>query len=60
MTCHLCACGTEIRYNCVKDVTVHCSGCDREYVVDKLTGKLIEDPPLEEFNLNKRDPLKDK
>ena len=29
MTCHLCACGTEIHYNCVKDVIVHCSGCDR-------------------------------
>ena len=60
MTCHLCICGTEIRYNCVKDVTVHCYGCDRAYTVDKTTGKLIEDPPLEEFNLNKRDPFGEK
>lgn len=58
MTCHLCMCGTEIRYNCVKDVTVRCSGCGREYTVDKETGKLI--PPLEEFNLGKRDPFGEK
>jgi len=57
MTCHLCECGTEIRYNCVKDVTVACSGCDREYTVDKQTGKLIEEPPIEKFNLDKRNPL---
>ena len=50
MTCYLCACGTEIRYNCVKDETVHCSGCDREYTVDKETGKLI--PPHEELNID--------
>lgn len=58
MTCHLCACGTELRYNCIKDTTVPCSGCDREYIVDKQTGKLI--PPIEEFNLNKRDPFMEK
>ena len=60
MTCHLCMCGTEIRYNCVKDVTVHCSGCGREYTVGRLTGKLLESPPLEEFNLDHRDPFEGK
>lgn len=52
MTCHLCACGTEIRYSCVKDETVHCTGCGREYTVDKETGKLI--PPIKELNLNRK------
>lgn len=60
MTCHLCACGTEICYNCAKDTTVSCSGCDHEYIVDKLTGKLIKITPLEEFNLDKRDLSKEK
>lgn len=60
MTCYLCACGTPIYYDSMHDTEKGCEGCDREYTVDKQTGKLIEVPPLEEFNLNKRDPFGEK
>ena len=42
------------------DTEKGCEGCDREYTVEKQTGKLIEDPPLKEFNLNHRNPLNEK
>lgn len=59
MTSHKCQCGKCIIYSNVKDTTVECKQCKQVYTVDK-DGKLQPQPPIEEFNLNMRDPFKEK
>lgn len=59
MTSHKCTCGKCIIYSNVKDTTVECTKCEQVYTVDK-DGNLQPEPPIEEFNLNRRDPFKEK
>lgn len=59
MTGRICGCGVEIFYNNVKEKEVECPSCNQKYVVDK-NGDLKEITPIEEINLNKRDPFKEK
>ena len=58
MTGYRCRCGAEIFYDSVKQKKIKCD-CGQEYTVNK-DGTLQPIPPLEEFNLNKQDPFKEK
>ena len=59
MTCFLCKCGVAIYYDSLNHDYTNCTGCGLLYKVDS-SGKLIAVPPLEEFNLDRLNPFKEK
>ena len=58
MTGYRCRCGAGIFYDSVKQKETECK-CGQKHTVTK-DGTLQPIPSLEEFNLDKRDPLKEK